>query len=143
MDARSVRARMAPSSRDGGAGLPFRPTRQRTGDLEPCSDDATAFFARGLSAAARYFRLCGAQRPRNVNFSNLGKLLVAEAAGVQRRQCPGNTMIVCAVWRVWVPRMSGCSSRTVHLALGLGCELWLAYNAIVTMEVGEESIRQR
>ena len=29
MDARSVRARMAPSSRDGGAGLPFRPTRSQ------------------------------------------------------------------------------------------------------------------
>jgi len=101
MDACGVRARMAPSSRDAGVGLPFRPTRsQRSGHREPRSHDATAFFAPGLSASARYLRLCGAQRPRNVNFSNLGKLLVAEAAGVQRRQRHGNTMIVCAVWCV-------------------------------------------
>ena len=69
---------------------------------------------------ARCFCLCGAQR---LNFSNLGKLLAAQGAGVQRRQRPGNTMIVYVVWRVWVPRMSLCSSRTVHLALGLGSEL--------------------
>jgi len=124
MDARGVRARMARSSAMHGAGLPSRPTRsQRSGDREPRSHDATALLSPGMSASARYFRLCGAQRTRNVNFSNLGKLLVAEAAGVQRRQRPGNTMIVCAVWRVWVPRMSVCSSRTVHLAVGLGCEL--------------------
>ena len=101
MGARGVRARMARSSVMQGVGLPFRPTRsQRSGEREPRSHDATAFLAPRLSASARYFRLCGAQRPRNVNFSNLGKLLVAEAAGVQRRQRPGNTMIVCAVWRV-------------------------------------------
>ena len=58
MDACGVRARMAPSSRDAGVGLPFRPTRsQRSGDREPRSHDATAFFAPGLSASARYFRL--------------------------------------------------------------------------------------
>jgi hypothetical protein len=98
MDACGVRARMAPSSRDAGVGLPFRPTRsQRSGDQEPRSYDATAFLTPELSVSARYLRLCGAQRPRNVNFSNLGKLLVAESARVQRRQRHGNTMIVCAV----------------------------------------------
>ena len=60
MDARSVRARMAPSSREGGAGLPFRPTRsQRSGDQEPRSHDATTFLVPGLSAPVTYFRLCG------------------------------------------------------------------------------------
>ena len=87
------------------------------GDQEPHSYDATAFLTPKLSASARYFRLCGAQRPRNVNFSNLGKLPVAEAAGVQRRQRHGNTMIGCAVWRVWVLRMSVCSSRSGSKAL--------------------------
>jgi hypothetical protein len=97
MDARGVRARMARSSAMQGGGLPFRPTRSHcSGDQEPRSHDATAFLAPGLSAPVRYFRLCGAQRPRNVNFSNLGKRLVAEAAGVQRRQRHGNTMIMCA-----------------------------------------------
>ena len=104
MDACGVRARMAPSSRDAGVGLPFRPMRsQRSGDQEPHSYDSTACLTPELNASARYLRLCGAQRPRNVNFSNLGKLLVAEAAGVQRRKRPGNTMIVRALARMGTP----------------------------------------
>jgi hypothetical protein len=66
MGARGVRAwRPAPVMQ--GSSPPFRPTRsQRSGDRESRSHDATALLAPGLSALARHFRLCGAQRPRNV-----------------------------------------------------------------------------
>jgi hypothetical protein len=123
MRAASGRGRHAPPRCRGSASPsdPRAPNAQ--GTESPVLTMRPHFFAPGLSASARYFRLGGAQRPRNVNFSNLGKLLVAEAAGVQRRQRHGNTMIMCAGWRVWVLRMRVCLSRTVHLALGLGCEL--------------------
>ena len=95
--------------RDAG-GRPPLPTHALPtlrGPRAPFSRCDRIFFARtecvGTVLPSRW---CAAAW--NVNFSNLGKLLVAEAAGVQRRQRHGNTMIVCAVWRLWVPRMSVC-----------------------------------